>query len=297
MKFITFLTTTLLAILTLSPEAFAQSNPPKCPPGEMPVTHLMSQIKSNIMKLYVKDVIKIDDVSGCVSKNALNLITTFVIIKIYKNAYIEHYNLYKTMEEKQKREAFLASSFMNQFDMIVQDPEYPLIVSDFISLQLPNLQIIGDLAFNGNKTIKDFRHPNILVVGDYAFGGSEISSVSLPNARIIGDGAFTHCEKLQRVALPNAVVIGKNAFYQSSVASLKLPNASTIQTLAFNRTDQLRHLELTTPNSINIGKFNTLTERIDLVLNKNKSPNGNSSPKATDATHWAGYEWKSITYK
>ncbi len=296
MKFITFLTTTLLAILTLSPEAFAQSNPPKCPPGEMPVTHLMSQIKSNIMKLYVKDVIKIDDVSGCVSKNALNLITTFDIIKIYKNAYIEHYDLYKTMEEKQKREAFLASSFMNLFDMIEKDPEYPLIVSDFISLQLPNLQIIGDLAFNGNKTIKDFRHPNILVVGDYAFGGSEISSVSLPNARIIGDGAFTHCEKLQRVDLPNAVVIGKDAFYKTSVASLKLPNATTIQATAL-KANQLRHLELTTPNSINIGRLFTRTEDIDLVLNKNKSPNGNSSPKATDATHWAGYEWKSITYK
>ena len=84
MKFITFLTTTLLAILTLSPEAFAQSNPPKCPPGEIPVTHLMSQIKSNIMKLYVKDITHIDDASGCVSKNALNLITTFDTIKLYK---------------------------------------------------------------------------------------------------------------------------------------------------------------------------------------------------------------------
>ena len=185
MKFITFLTTTLLAILTLSPEAFAQSNPPKCPPGEIPVTHLMSQIKSNIMKLYVKD--HIDDVSGCVSKNALNLITTFDTIKIYENAYREHHKLYKTMEEK--RVAFLTSNVMNQIDMIIKDPEYPLIVSDFISLQLPNLQIIGDLAFNDNKVIKDFRHPNILVVGNYAFGGSEISSVSLPNARIIGDGA------------------------------------------------------------------------------------------------------------
>jgi hypothetical protein len=295
MKFITFLTTTLLAILTLSPEAFAQSNPPKCPPGEISVTHLMSQIKSNIMKLYVKDITHIDDVSGCVSKNALNLITTFDIRKIYENAYLDHHKLYKTMEEK--RVAFLTSSFMKQFDMIVEDPEYPLIVSDFISLQLPNLQIIGDLAFNGNKTIKDFRHPNILVVGDYAFGGSKLSSVSLPNARIIGDGAFIYCEKLQRVDLPNAVVIGRDAFYQSSVASLKLPNASTIQASAFAKANQLRHLELTTPNSINIGKLFTRTEDIDLVLNKNKSPNGNSSPKATDATHWAGNEWKSITYK
>lgn len=293
MKFITFLTTTLLAILTLSPEAFAQSNPPKCPPGEIPVTHLMSQIKSNIMKLYVKD--HIDDVSGCVSKNALNLITTFDTIKIYENAYREHHKLYKTTEEK--RVAFLTSNVMNQIDMIIKDPEYPLIVSDFISLQLPNLQIIGDLAFNDNKIIKDFRHPNILVVGNYAFGGSEISNVSLPNARIIGDGAFIYCKKLQRVDLPNAVVIGLRAFYETSVASLKLPNATTIQAGAFSDARQLRHLELTTPNSINIGRLFTRTEDIDLVLNKNKSPNGNSSPKATDATHWAGYEWKSITYK
>lgn len=293
MKFITFLTTTLLAILTLSPEAFAQSNPPKCPPGEIPVTHLMSQIKSNIMKLYVKD--HIDDVSGCVSKNALNLITTFDTIKIYENAYQEHHKLYKTTEEK--RVAFLTSNVMNQIDMIIKDPEYPLIVSDFISLQLPNLQIIGDLAFNDNKIIKDFRHPNILVVGNYAFGGSEISSVSLPNARIIGDGAFIYCKKLQRVDLPNAVVIGERAFYETSVASLKLPNATTIQATAFSDAKQLRHLELTTPNSINIGRLFTRTEDIDLVLNKNKSPNGNSSPKATDATHWAGNEWKSITYK
>lgn len=295
MKFITFLTTTLLAILTLSPEAFAQSNPPKCPPGEIPVTHLMSQIKSNIMKLYVKDITHIDDASGCVSKNALNLITTFDTIKIYENAYREHHKLYKTMEEK--RVAFLTSNVMNQIDMIIKDPEYPLIVSDFISLQLPNLQIIGDLAFNDNKIIKDFRHPNILVVGNYAFGGSEISSVSLPNARIIGDGAFIYCKKLQRVDLPNAVVIGWRAFYETSVASLKLPNATTIQAGAFSDARQLRHLELTTPNSINIGRLFTRTEDIDLVLNKNKSPNGNSSPKATDATHWAGYEWKSITYK
>lgn len=294
MKFITFLTTTLLAILTLSPEAFAQSNPPKCPPGEMPVTHLMSQIKSNIMKLYVKDITHIDDASGCVSKNALNLITTFDTIKLYKK-----YNPSSKLSN---------ASIDNDINtgerilkMLKNDPEYPLIISDFISLQFPNLQIVEKYSFAGNSTIEGFRHPSILIVGDFALVDSDISNVSLPNAIIIGDYAFADCNHLQTVNLPNAVLIGEGAFAEArSIASLQLPNATTIQASAFSYAKQLRHLELTTPNPITLGHIFERprdSKNIDLVLNKNKSPNGNSSPKATDATHWAGYEWKSITYK
>lgn len=291
MKFITFLTTTLLAILTLSPEAFAQSNPPKCPPGEMPVTHLMSQIKSNIMKLYVKDITHIDGVSGCVSKNALNSITTFDTIKLYKK-YNPSSKLSNASIDNDTNTA------VRILKMLRNDPEYPLIISDFISLQFPNLQIVEKYSFVGNSTIKDFRHPSILIVGDFALCESDISNVSLPNAIIIGDYAFADCDHLQTVNLPNAVLIGKGAFVETSIASLQLPNATTIQASAFSYPKQLRHLELTTPEEIILGDhivFNS--EKIDLVLNKNKSPNGNSSPKATDATHWAGYEWKSITYK
>ena len=294
MKFITFLTTTLLAILTLSPEAFAQSNPPKCPPGEMPVTHLMSQIKSNIMKLYVKDITHIDDASGCVSKNALNLITTFDTIKLYK----KYNSPSKLSNASIDNDINTAERILK---MLKNDPEYPLIISDFISLQFPNLQIVEKYSFAGNSTIKDFRHPSILIVGDFALVDSDISNVSLPNAIIIGEGAFADCNHLQTVNLPNAVLIGKGAFVEArSIASLQLPNATTIQASAFSYATQLRHLELTTPNPITLGHIFEKprdSKNIDLVLNKNKSPNGNSSPKATDATHWAGYEWKSITYK
>ncbi len=62
MKFITFLTTTLLAILTLSPEAFAQSNSPKCPPGEIPLSSLNCAVIP-----YVRQIVDRDS-NDCLSK-------------------------------------------------------------------------------------------------------------------------------------------------------------------------------------------------------------------------------------
>ena len=56
-------------------------------------------------------------------------------------------------------------------------------------------------------------------------------------------------------------------------------------------------LKLTTPEDINIISLNISGSKYTtLYLNKNKSPDGSGSPKATSTNEWAGVTWKKIIY-
>lgn len=273
MKFITFLTTTLLAILTLSPEAFAQSNPPKCPPGEMPLSSLNCAVIP-----YVRQIVDSDH-NDCLSK--LEILSTTKIET-------ETYHLFD--EEK-------FSSDMENAEKLVKSGKCRPSYDDLN--KFPNLIVIGRSLGGFDRRIinKELVLRNIAILEPVAFIGAPARKVSFPNVTIIGKEAFYHADDLEEIDIPNVIILGEEALEGTGISHISLPHASVINREAL-RTKTLKKLELTTPEEIILGdNIVANSKNIDLVLNKNKSPNGNSSPKATDATHWAGYEWKSITYK
>ena len=168
--------------------------------------------------------------------------------------------------------------------------------------------------------LKSVYQPHVELVSTEAFAYcSELTSVELPNATTIGDKAFLACFHLATVNLPKAAVIGKMAFVSSQIQNLELPNATEIENEAFCNIEELtsvklpkakvlgdsifldsnslEHLELTTPDDIKLGKtIVSHSEQVDLVLHRNKGAGGSGKPRVTDATHWAGYAWKSITF-
>lgn len=273
MKFITFLTTTLLAILTLSPEAFAQSNPPKCPPGEIALSSLNCAVIP-----YVRQIVDRDH-NDCLSK--LEILSTTKIET-------ETYHLFD--KEKFRSDMKSAGELIKSRKC---RPSY-----DDLN-KFPNLIVIGrNLLGLGMHTInKELVLRNIAILEPVAFIEAPARKVSFPNVKIIGKEAFYNADGLEEIDIPNVIMLGEEALEDTGISHISLPHASVINRKAL-RTKTLTKLELTTPEEIILGdNIVANSEKIDLVLNKNKSPNGNSSPKATDATHWAGYEWKSITYK
>ena len=275
MKFITFLTTTLLAILTLSPEAFAQSNPPKCPPGEIPLCSL-----NCVVIPYVRQIVDSDH-NDCLSK--LEILSTTII-----SAETSH--LFDPGEESLK-------SDMKNAEKLVESGKCRPSYDDLN--KFPNLIVIGGSLRGFDRSIinKELVLRNIAILEPVAFIGAPARKVSFPNVTIIGKDAFFHAEDLEEIDIPNVIILGEDALEDTGISHISLPHASVINRKAL-RTKTLKKLELTTPEEIILGdNIVANSKNIDLVLNKNKSPNGNSSPKATDATHWAGYEWKSITYK
>ena len=143
-------------------------------------------------------------------------------------------------------------------------------------------------------------------IGDYAFHEyDELRSVDdlkqFPNLHEIGQYAFSECKNLTKVDLPQVTTLEEGAFEDSpAIKTINLPKATSIDIFAFRKCSALQKMSLTSPDNIHysVGAGDSdVPPSVDLVLHKNKAPNGSGTPKAdTDASTWAGVKWKSIVF-
>ena len=196
------------------------------------------------------------------------------------------------------------------------------------------METIGDFAFSACTYLESVNLPQVVTIGECAFNewkkGTKLTSLNLPNATTIGDWAFAYSSLLTSVNLPKVVTIGTVAFADCDLRTLDLPEATTIGGEAFmnndnlvscsapkattidyypwgsNGTSKLERLELTAVGNFTLSNnlfAYTLTEQIDLVLNKDKESQvtQNEDGTATWATtsQYGGsltYTFKSITF-
>ena len=103
----------------------------------------------------------------------------------------------------------------------------------------------------------------------------------MPSARTIGNFAFNGCANLRELILPNAIELGK--CFMDDCTSLERLELSTPERMTFDSDICLDRI--------------TDTKKIVLVLNKNKSFWGDSSPcVGKDGVRWGGHIWKRIEY-
>lgn len=100
--------------------------------------------------------------------------------------------------------------------------------SSLEEVELANISIIGDNAFNGLSAIKQIDLPESLIaIGSGAFSGCSglESIVFLKNLTSIGANAFARCQNLKTIEVPNNVTsIGNGAFsFCSNLTSITLP--------------------------------------------------------------------------
>lgn len=202
------------------------------------------------------------------------------------------------------------------------------------SLTLTDVETIGDFAFSACTYLESVNLPQVVTIGECAFNewkkGTKLTSLNLPNATTIGDWAFAYSSLLTSVNLPKVVTIGTVAFADCDLRTLDLPEATTIGGEAFmnndnlvscsapkattidyypwgsNGTSKLERLELTAVGNFTLGNnlfAYTLTEQIDLVLNKDKetqvtqNEDGTATWKTTNSNGGKlEYTFKSITF-
>ena len=143
-------------------------------------------------------------------------------------------------------------------------------------------------------------------VGRYAFSeNEELQSVDdlkqFPNLHEIGQYAFSECKNLTKVDLPQVTTLEEGAFEGcTALKTVNLPKATSIDIFSFRKCSALQKMSLTSPDDIHysVGAGDSdVPPSVDLVLHKNKAPNGSGTPKAdTDASTWAGVKWKSIAF-
>ena len=122
--------------------------------------------------------------------------------------------------------------------------------------------------------------PNVETVGDYAFRGTALESVSLPKATNVDDSAFYSVSTLKTLDLPMATNIGEEIVVVYNDYSDKYE--MLLDTLYL--TSPLP-ISMSSSSSYDIeGYHNT---NLYLNINKKSEVNGGS---------WNGIDWKSITF-
>lgn len=81
----------------------------------------------------------------------------------------------------------------------------------------------------GFGVLETLKLPNLNSIGNYAFQYCrKLKSVSMPKVNTIGEYAFRNCYKLQSITLPSGITTIKNsAFSESGLKSINIPNSIT----------------------------------------------------------------------
>ena len=132
------------------------------------------------------------------------------------------------------------------------------------TLKLPNLNSIGNYAFQYCRKLKTISMPKVNTIGEYAFQfcsklqnitlpigtasinygafrNSGLKSINLPNTITkISDNCFSECTALASASIPSTVTeIGYNAFYKNALTTINLPGVQIINGSAFRDCKQL----------------------------------------------------------
>jgi len=124
------------------------------------------------------------------------------------------------------------------------------------TLNIPNLETIGDSAFNGSgSALTAVNLPKIKTLGVYSFANAgNITSVTLSNQiTVIPEKAFYNCSNLTDINLGNSIqTISKNSFENcSKLTSISLPNSViSINESAFNGCNLLTTVTISNSNNI-----------------------------------------------
>lgn len=117
--------------------------------------------------------------------------------------------------------------------------------TDITSVDLNQVQVIGDYAFQANTITSFTGTGNVTTIGNYAFYQSiYLESVAFPNVVTVGEYAFARSDALENVSLGDKLTsIGDNAFahcaaYNDGVFTLTLAGAVANLTMGENVFDK-----------------------------------------------------------
>ena len=116
------------------------------------------------------------------------------------------------------------------------------------SVNLPNIETIGDYAFLNNKSLAQINMDSVRSIGSYAFATTEknssnlLATLELPNVEYIGSYAFDGASSLKTVSLGESVIaIDSYAFAScESLTSVSFTFADTGESVEFFIIEQTR---------------------------------------------------------
>jgi len=128
------------------------------------------------------------------------------------------------------------------------------------TIRLTTVKTVGNEAFYRNRLSLDERAfttidlPQVEKIGDKAFAyNTSLTSLSLPKCVTIGQEAFYGCTSLKSISLPSAEEIGKSAFYNVAIESLTsemIPKIKRLNDLIFGNCLKLQSVSLDDVDSI-----------------------------------------------
>lgn len=167
-------------------------------------------------------------------------------------------------------EAFLAEiqpEFRSETMTSVRQYAFYMLSEGFVSVDLPNVQSVGDYAFGSCNQLSQINMPNLEETASSAFNCCfALTDLPFPNLRIIGSGSFSSCNALTHVTLPSLTDLGSRAFSDcKGLTTVTLPKLQTVSTYAFYRCTALKTVDLgggTVPNYM----FNGCSSLTALIL-------------------------------
>lgn len=112
-----------------------------------------------------------------------------------------------------------------------------LTILDLSGATITDIPSYFDENSNGFGVLETLKLPNLNTIGNYAFQYCrKLKSVTMPKVTTIGDYAFRDCYKLQNITLPVGVTaINSRAFLSCGLKSIIIPNTITkISNYCFN---------------------------------------------------------------
>eukprot|EP00985_Skeletonema_marinoi_P005823 scaffold2525_cov161-Skeletonema_marinoi.AAC.3 len=114
-------------------------------------------------------------------------------------------------------------------------------------VECDKLEIIGDYAFNGCKSLRSINLPSAKIVKEYAFAECyALADVECGKLEIIEDEAFYFCESLRSIDLPSAKIVEGCAFYNCTALTNVVfgKELESIEELAFSRCTSLERITI-----------------------------------------------------
>lgn len=114
------------------------------------------------------------------------------------------------------------------------------------SVTLPNVKIIGDMAFFNCYNISEINLPSVEIIGTGSFRSCDIINISLPSVKYIGTYCFYVNENVLTADMPEVLVIGSSAFYYyaTKLHTVNIPKAQIIGGAAFRLCSALENVKM-----------------------------------------------------
>lgn len=155
-------------------------------------------------------------------------------------------------------------------------------LSGITKINAPNVETLGNRAFEYCKNLKEAKFPSATSVGgdDLFFNSDALETVFFNNATKVAEDAFWKCHSLTSVYIPNVTLILNSAFLEcSSLQTINIPNCTDIRMHAFSKCSKLESVYAPSLKQIGNYVFNncyslkTLTVNADCVIAPGAYPN------------------------